>query len=133
MRAKMKLSEKDFQRQITIIIDHLPYAELNPNKRLHWSERSRMSRIARKEVAWLAKAQWHDQQPMMKARISYEYLLKDNRTRDIDNLLASCKPFTDGLIDAGVIFYDDAKHLTPGLHTFTIADHEETEIFIQEL
>ena len=113
-------------RNIVIEIDHLPYKELNPNSRTHWTARSSASRIAREEVAWLAKAQWHDQQPMMKARIGYEFKLKSSRPRDIDNLLAMCKPFTDGLIDAGVIFYDDAKHLEYGQVKATYTDRDQT-------
>jgi Holliday junction resolvase RusA-like endonuclease len=119
-------------RNITITIDHLPYAELNPNKRLHWSVRSAASKIAREEIGWLCKSQWHDDQPMMKARISYEFLLKGNRTRDIDNLLAACKPFTDGLIDAGVIFYDDCKHLEYGLLRAVHDVKDQTTITVEE-
>ena len=120
-------------REITITIDHLPYPELNPTSRRHWSARSKASRIARDEVAWLCKAQWHDDKPMMKARISYEFLLKTQRVRDIDNLLAACKPFCDGLIDAGVIFYDDAKHLEYGQVKATYTDKEQTIIKVQEI
>ena len=120
-------------RSITIIIDHLPYRELNPNSRGHWSARSRVSKIARDEVAWLAKTQWHDDSPMMRARISYEYRLKGNRVRDIDNLLAACKPFCDGLIDAGVIFYDDMAHLEYGLVRAVYDVKDETIITVEEL
>ena len=70
---------------------------------------------------------------MMKARISYEFLLKDQRTRDIDNLLAACKPFCDGLIDAGVIFYDDAKHLEYGEVKATYTDRNQTTIIVEEI
>lgn len=122
-------------RSITIIIPHLPYAELNPNnlRSSHWTVRSQWSKIAREEVGWLCKAQWHDDEPMMKAHISYEFLLKDKRTRDVDNLLAACKPFTDGLIDAGVIFYDDAKHLEYGQVKATYTDKEQTIIRVEEI
>jgi len=92
-----------------------------------------VSRIARDEVAWLCKAQWHDNGPMTKARISYEFLLKGNRPRDLDNLLAACKPFTDGLIDADVITYDNAKHLEYGQVKATYIDRNETIITVQEI
>ena len=122
-------------RGVTIKLDHLPYAELSPNRlrRLHWSERSRVSRIAREEVAWLAKSQWHDDKPMMKARISYEFLIKDRRKHDVDNLLSACKPFTDGLIDAGVIFYDDLEHLEYGLIRAVYDTRDETIITVEEI
>ncbi len=122
-------------RTITIKLNHLPPPELNPNqlRRLHWSERSKVSLIARQEVGWLAKVQWHDDKPMMKARINYEFLIKDKRKRDADNLLSACKPYTDGLIDAGVIFYDDIKHLEIGTVRAEYSDRDETVITVEEL
>ena len=122
-------------RSITIKLDHLPYKELNPNnlRRLHWSERSRVTKIARDEVAWTCKAQWHDDEPMTRARISYEFLIKGNRKHDVDNLLSACKPFQDGLIDAGVIRFDDAKHLEYGLVRAVYDTREETIITVLEI
>jgi len=90
-------------------------------------------RNAREEVGWLAKTEWKDQKPMVRARISYEFLIKDRRKRDADNLLAACKPFTDGLIDASVIFYDDIAHLEYGLIRAVYADKDQTIITIEEL
>jgi len=93
-----------------------------------------VSKIARDEVAWMAKEQWHDDKPMMKARISYEFLIKDRRKHDVDNLLAACmKTAADGLIDAGVIFYDDMKHLEYGLVRAIYDSKDETTILIEEL
>ena len=122
-------------RSVTVTLPHAPYPELNPNKlrSLHWSVRSSVSKIAREEVAWLAKAQWGDQKPMMKARISYEFLVKDRRKHDLDNLLSACKPFTDGLIDAGVIFYDDMKHLEYGLCRAVYDVKDEINIIVEEV
>ena len=123
------------KRSIVIKLDHLPYAELSPNRlrSVHWSVRSKVSKIAREEVAWLAKEQWHDDKPMMKARISYEFLLKNRRKHDVDNLLAACKPFIDGLIDAGVIFYDDLEHLEYGMIRAVYDVRDETILSVEEL
>ena len=120
-------------RILVIKLDHLPYTELSPNSRLHWAIKARAIKASREEVGWLAKAQWKDQKPMMKARISYEFLIKNRRRRDADNLLAACKPFTDGLIDAGVIFYDDIEHLETGLNRTIFDTKDETVITIVEL
>ena len=122
-------------RTLTITLDHLPDPGLSPNRlrSLHWTKRSELMKIAREEVGWLAKAQWKDEKPMMKARISYEFLIKDRRKRDADNLLAACKPFTDGLIDAGVIFYDDMEHLEYGLVRAVYDSKDETIISIEEV
>ena len=122
-------------RTLTIRLEHLPDPALSPNRlrSLHWTKRSGLMKIAREEVGWLAKAQWGDQKPMMKARISYEFVIKDRRRHDVDNLLSSCKPFTDGLIDAGVLFYDDMKHLEYGMVKAIYDTRDETNITIEEL
>ena len=122
-------------RKIAIILNHLPPPQLNPNKlrQLHWSERSKVSLEARQEVGWLAKAQWGNDKPMARARISYEFLIKDRRKRDTDNLLAACKPFTDGLIDAGIILSDDIEHLEYELVRAVYSDKDQTSITITEL
>ena len=116
-------------RKIEIEIDHLPFPELSPNSRLHWAVKARAIKASREEVGWLAKAQWGDQKPMVKARIHYEFFAKDHRRRDLDNLLAMTKPWQDGLIDAGVIFYDDAEHLQYGISSYT-SDIEDRVIMI---
>ena len=120
-------------RRLAIFISHLPYPELSPNSRIHWAVKARAVRASREEVGWLAKAQWRDQKPMMRARISYEFRVADNRKRDFDNLLSSCKAFQDGLIDAGVIFYDDARHLEIGQVKVVQSNAEQTIITVEEL
>ena len=122
-------------RTLVIKLEHLPDPGLSPNRlrSLHWRQRSDLMRNAREEVGWLAKTEWKDQKPMVRARISYEFLIKDRRKRDADNLLAACKPFTDGLIDASVIFYDDIAHLEYGLIRAVYADKDQTIITIEEL
>ena len=122
-------------RTLTIKLNHLPGPGLSPNRlrSLHWTKRSELMRTAREEVGWLSKAEWQDQKPMMKARISYEFLIKDRRKRDTDNLLAACKPFTDGLIDGGVLFYDDMKHLEYGMVRAVYDTKDQTTITVEEL
>jgi Holliday junction resolvase RusA-like endonuclease len=133
----MNITEANFQqvRTITIELPHLPPSELNPNnlRSSHWSVRHEATRIAKDEIGWLAKSQWHDDKPMMKARISYEFHLKDHRKRDLDNLLSSCKAYQDGLIEAGVIFYDDAAHLEIGTVKAIVTGEEKTIIKITEV
>ena len=121
------------KRKLVIIIEHLPYTELSPNARHHWAVKARAIRASREEIGWLAKVEWHDDEPMMRARISYEFQVKDKRHRDLDNLLAMCKPWQDGLIDAGVIFYDDAKHLELGYIKVIQGNVEQSIITVEEL
>lgn len=124
-------------RHITIEIDHLPYSELNPNSRLHWAVKARAVKASREEIGWLAKSKWRykygDASPMTKARISYEFHTKDKRRRDLDNLLAMTKPWQDGLIDVGVIFYDDSQHLEIGSIKIIQGNVEQSIIIIEEV
>jgi len=120
------------ERRLIITISHLPYPELNPNSRVHWAVKARAIKVSREEIGWLAKSQWHDEKPMIKARVSYDFHTKDKRHRDLDNLLAMTKPWQDGLIDAGVIFYDDAHHLEIGDIKLIQSDADQTIISIEE-
>ncbi len=128
-------------RRIEITLDHLPEADLSPNSRCHWSVYHRAVKAAQEEIGWMAKSaiqnhliiypgEWD--KPMMKAQINYMFHLKDHRKRDLDNLLASCKAYQDGLIEAGVIFYDDAEHLSIGSVKAEVTGHEEMIITITE-
>lgn len=133
--GKLKVASECGGRSLTLSVPHLPPAELNPNnlRRLHWSVRSRESEVARSEVGWLAKVQWHDDKPMEKARISYTFHLRGNRQHDLDNLLGACKAYQDGLIDANVIVFDDSKHLEIGGVRAVQDDHEETILRVEEI
>lgn len=122
-------------RSLTITLDHLPQPELSPNSRLHWAVKARAVRSAKEEIGWLAKvAGWSsDDKPMQKAKISYEFHLKDKRHRDLDNLMASCKSLVDGLVDVGVLLYDDSKHLEIGSVKVVQDDKEQTVIRVLEV
>ncbi|MCK5236304.1 MAG: hypothetical protein KAR06_04885 [Deltaproteobacteria bacterium] len=123
------------KRRIEITLEHLPPKELNPNnlRRQHWSVRYRATQEAKEEIGWLAKAQWRDDEPMMKARISYRFHAKDHRKRDLDNLLSACKAYQDGLIEVGVLFNDDAEHLEIGGVSLTSDVMDKTYILVEEL
>jgi len=45
------------------------------------------------------------------ARLTITFVLPDHRARDLDNLVASTKPLTDGLVDARVIKGDSLADL----------------------
>ncbi len=129
------MSKKYKGRRLEITLEHLPPKELNPNnlRSQHWSVRYRATQDAKEEIGWLAKAQWGTDEPMMKARISYEFYAKDRRKRDLDNLLSACKAYQDGLIEVGVIFYDDAGHLEIGRISLTNDIMDKTCILVEEL
>ena len=118
------------KRRLVIELNHLPPSVLNLNARVHWSVGYTATKEAKEEVGWLAKIQWKDEKPMMKARITYSFFAKDHRRRDFDNLVMKFCP--DSLIEVGVLFYDDAEHLEYGVPSYTIGTEERTVIIVEE-
>ena len=132
----VKIKETEM-RKLVIHIGHLPFAELSPNSRVHWAVKARAVKASREEIGWLAKTDWRykygDAKPMMRAKISYEFCVKDKRRRDANNFLASAKSWNDGLIDAGVLWDDDTKHLVLGGVEVIPSDTEQSIITLEEL
>jgi hypothetical protein len=122
-------------RTLTITLDHLPPADLNPNRMrsIHWSKRSAVERTAREEAYWLALDKWRKAVPIATARVSVAFTFKDGRERDLDNLLSACKPYLDGLKDAGVISGDSYKHLKYGGIEGKQTGNDQTKIIIEEV
>jgi hypothetical protein len=76
--------------------------------------RSRVEAQARQEgyvVALQAKGKWVAPEH---AIISYEFYWKDKRKRDNESLVAACKAWLDGFVDARILIDDDAYHLSIG-------------------
>ena len=93
-----------------------PPAELNPNKRLHWSVKRKHVATYRSQCAWLAKqarlaVHWDGD-----VHVWIDFFPPDKRRRDDDNLVAAFKAGRDGLADA--LGIDDARfRIHPYLHT----------------
>ena len=120
-------------RELHLTIEHLPFRELSPNARHHWAVKARAIKAQRYEIGWLAQSAWGKRTPLKRARISYTFIVTDKRHRDIDNLVAACKSFQDGLVDAGVIFKDSSEYLTMGSSTLQQGKVEQTVIRIEGL
>jgi len=79
-----------------------PDSRLLPNRKLHWTLKAAAARNAR-TVAWaIAYAEWgHDTITACTAHVTF--YPPDKRRRDLDNLLRACKPYWDGMVDAGLL------------------------------
>ena len=88
---------------------------LNLNDRVHWRTRDRITRQIRGDSATLVRAA---RVPSLD-RVTMEGVLHphDRRRRDPHNWVPSFKAMIDGVVDAGVLADDDAKHLL----SFTIS------------
>lgn len=99
-----------------MIVVNLPWppSQLNPNKRLHWSRKSRAARLYRNMCFVLAKSAIESSDyhyaGVGKMVLSIEFCPPDKRRRDDDNMLASFKSGRDGVADA--LGVDDNKFVT---------------------
>lgn len=73
---------------------------LSMNDRSHWRVKAKASRSVRDGAAAAAR---EAQIPTLDAfTVELHYAPRDSRRRDPENLVATLKPFVDGLVDAGV-------------------------------
>ena len=99
-----------------MIVVNLPWppSQLNPNKRLHWSRKSRAARLYRNMCLVLTKSAIESSDyhyaGVGKMVLSIEFCPPDKRRRDDDNMLASFKSGRDGVADA--LGVDDNKFVT---------------------
>ena len=115
-----------------IELKHLPDPELNPNKRLHWTQLAKAKSAAKDEAIALVLEQGRPATPYAKAHVIITWLSKDKRRRDPDNLFASMKPYIDGLVEAELIADDSAVHVSYTIR-YEQGDQDNTVIEIKEI
>ena len=103
-------------RWMRIVLPDLPPREANPNSHSHHYTINKVRAKQHEEMIAYVLEQGRPDTPMERAHITITWRAKDKRTRDIDNLLASMKGSIDGLVEAGVIVDDSAKHLSYSLY-----------------
>ena len=100
-------------------IPNLPDTNLNPNKRVHWGALADAKRNAKQVMMSALKDNdnpvFIPDKPYESAILKIEFVAgfrdRQRKNRDMDNLLASAKPYIDGLVDGGVIVDDTAVRL----------------------
>ena len=82
---------------------------LNLNDREHWRLKANKSKHIRQLAEQIARASraLH----LKRALLTVEIAFPDRKRRDPHNWMATVKPIVDGLVKAGVLPDDDAKHL----------------------
>lgn len=121
-------------QKVIIPLSHLPDPDLSPNKRLNWRAKYRITKEAKDEIFWIVKQVWQNRPPLERAKISYYFYTKDNRGRDLDNLIASCKAYQDGLVAGGLLIDDDSRHLEFGnVKVYHKSGKNETIIEVEEI
>lgn len=122
---------------ITIVLP-LPDRALSPNQpvmtrggRINKAVKTKKYRAAAKDAAEAVELQTG---PWAKASAREVFYWKDRRRRDVRNAESSMKAAYDGIVDAGVVVDDDAKHLEHQPSTFDIDKaNPRVEITIERL
>lgn len=85
-----------------------PSSLLSPNARLHWAAKAKAVKEARSVAGWAAVSTRELERFKGKAlKVTAVFCPPDARRRDRDNMLASIKPYLDGIAD--VIGVDDSN------------------------
>lgn len=85
--------------------------ELHAHNTGHW--RSKASAVkSHREMAFLVAKSLRAKPILGKAKIRYFFFVPDKRQRDEANMVQSCKPYCDGIVDSGLIDGDDWTRLT---------------------
>lgn len=80
---------------------------LSPNARVHWATKAKAKKTLRAMWSTLAANQGLKPSTSKRLELHIVFMQRDRRSRDLDNLLASCKAGLDGLAD--VLQVDDAN------------------------
>jgi crossover junction endodeoxyribonuclease RusA len=77
---------------------------LTMNQRLHWAQKSKISRLWRDAACEWAEASFCrcHQMPLPPCLVTVHIPVKGNRRRDPHNYFPTVKPIVDGLVDAGL-------------------------------
>lgn len=93
-------------RSITITLP-VPPKEVRPNGRPHW--RAKAAAVKKMRVASWSEAILNNDNHLPKwthASIKIDWFHPTTRFLDRDNIIASCKAYIDGIVDAGVLSDD---------------------------
>lgn len=101
---------------VTITIDCLPPTELRANNHSsnYWYARAEASKKCRHQ-AMLLGMQYTNSRPDFETihhcEIEEVFVIGTRRKIDIEGLMGACKPYIDGIKDAGIIWDDDWQHV----------------------
>lgn len=68
----------------------------------HWRTKAEPNRQVRQEACFLA-LQTHAKPLSARVVVDYRFSVPDRRRRDLANMVQSCKPICDGVVDSGLI------------------------------
>lgn len=84
-----------------------PAKELSPNARVHWAQKSKAAKLAKQYAFVHAKEARLASHGQGKVTLYMEFVKPSKRRNDLDNMIASCKAYIDGIAEA--IGIDDSR------------------------
>lgn len=122
-----------------IEVQCVPFPELSPNWRGHWSQRFQAAKAYKAAVFYecvdarnkemIRSGKWV---PFSRPRLDLTFIYSQERVRDEDNIRASFKPGQDAIVAAGLIIDDNIKSLVMGSIKVEV-DPERAPLTIIEL
>ncbi len=107
----------------------IPGRPPTPNARRHWRTTHRDNSLW-KEVALVRAATGHAPHPVItRATLAIEFIVPDKRHRDLDNLIASTKPLTDGIVAAGCLADDSSDVLVSVTYSVRYEKGESATVY----
>lgn len=96
-----------------------PPRVLNPNKRVHWSEKNKAAQSYKCDCWAIAKhAGWFGRELTQRVHLWIDFFPPDKRAYDDDNIAASFKAGRDGIAES--LGIDDKRFVShPMLHAFS--------------
>lgn len=92
-----------------MFVVELPWADpaLSPNGRVHWATKARATKTAKTMAAALTRIETKTKPQWLSARLEWAFHPKTAHALDLDNCIASCKAYQDGIAIA--LGIDDSK------------------------
>jgi len=117
---------------LEIALPGLPPKEFSGNSRAYHFARHAAGVIARDEVIALVNVYGYKHGTLDNPVVDVLWGLPDKRRRDWDNLIASTKPYIDGLVHAGVLKDDSVRDYQPRYAWFDSPKEPKTEIRVYQ-
>lgn len=101
-------------------------------KGVHWAKKAGATKAARRLAERRARLAMQTRKHSVLAgdpvMLCYGFIMPDRRGRDIENLRGMCKPYVDGVVDAGLLVDDNWQRLMSGPAFVRVCDRKADEV-----
>ena len=117
---------------VEVVLPTLPFSKLGPNARLGWYGRNSLMQAAKDGMTLELRSQDCVQDPLWeRAHLDITFCAGDKRRRDLDNLIACCKPWIDAMV--GEVIVDDSADRLSIAASYQVGEEEQTLFRIERV